>query len=64
MKLTPLEIDSAAWKRARAYIEVQLEKHRKSLEGDKDVIATATLRGQIKALRGLLLLERPEQPLE
>lgn len=64
MKLEPQEIDGTAWKKTRAYVEQQIEKHRKSLEGDKDQIATALLRGQIKALRGLLSLERTEQALD
>lgn len=64
MKLEPHELDSSAWKKVAAYVEERIKEQVRSLENDKPEIETAKLRGQLKALRGVLKLGQPEQPSE
>ncbi|MES2183028.1 MAG: hypothetical protein V4505_00650 [Pseudomonadota bacterium] len=61
MKLSPEDIATPVWQRVRAHVEAQLVLHRRALEGDRAEVDTARLRGQIKALRQVLALERPDE---
>ncbi len=62
MKLEQVEIDSTAWKRLKVEIEERIEKHRTQLEKDRPELETAVLRGQVKALRSLLLVGDLKSP--
>jgi hypothetical protein len=64
MKLEQHEIDGSTWTKVLAYVEDQIEKHKRSLETDRPELETAKLRGQIKALRSVLTLGQLEQPSE
>lgn len=61
MKLAPNEINSSAWGNVKKHIGERIEKLRTELEKtSKTHDETLVVRGQIKALRLLLELERGE----
>jgi hypothetical protein len=57
-------LDYRAREMLKNHLTHRLSGHRKSNDGDKDPIETATLRGQIKELKSLLLkVDPPERPI-
>lgn len=48
---------SATWQRLKAYLEKEIDLTRKKNDCDLSAEATATLRGEIKALKKVLALE-------
>lgn len=57
------EDTSPIWLRLRAYLEHRLERAREQNDNPASAEQTATLRGEIKALKGLLALGRPRSPV-
>lgn len=51
---------SQAWKKTRAYAESQIRQLRIRNEADLDLVATAQVRGQIKAMKSLLAWGTPD----
>ncbi len=55
--LTYEDKHSATWKRLKSFIEKEIDMARRKNDNDLSETATATLRGQIKALKRILALE-------
>lgn len=55
-----LGISQTEWRKLSDWVSEQIAARVERLEGPLDPIATATVRGEIKALRSILALERPE----
>lgn len=60
LKLTAAEAHSAVWKRLKEHMEERLSAHRAKNDGPLDPIQTATVRGQVKELKVLLGMDKPE----
>lgn len=59
MKLTEIELQSAAWQKLKAYMEQRLDECRRRNDGDLNEIETARLRGRIGSLKELLAIGEP-----
>ena len=63
MNFTQLELDSHLFKKLSAHINTLINNKHMALEKPLGVDETANIRGQIKALRGILKI-KPGQPQE
>ena len=55
-ELTDTERNSALWGRLRRHLEDLLKDKRGKNDGEQDIIATSTLRGEIKCLKRIISL--------
>jgi hypothetical protein len=64
--LTPMDLASPLWGRIRQHLEARLDAARRRNDEDLSPADTALVRGEIKALKGLLSLgqELPSIPAE
>lgn len=62
--LTPADRQSATWARLKTHLQDRLALLRTQNDGDLDKIQTASLRGQIKSIKGLLALETEMPPID
>lgn len=60
--LTPLERAQPVWVKIEAWLKQRIEDQSRENEKDLDELKTARLRGEIKALRGLLALGEEVPP--
>ena len=61
--LTAEDLRSPTWLKLKAHFEGRRAEHRAANDNDKDVVATAKLRGRIAEATYLLDLEKPPEPL-
>lgn len=61
--LTPAEVNTPVWHKLERYLRRRLEAARERNDGPLTADETAVLRGEIKALKGLLALGRPLPPI-
>ena len=61
--LTPGDLISPTWTRLRKHMEARLQSLRAKNDNDLDPIATAKLRGEVKALKNLLALSTTDQAM-
>lgn len=61
--LTPGDLISPTWARLRKHMEARLQSLRAKNDNDLDPIATAKLRGEVKALKNLLALSTTDQAM-
>jgi len=64
LKLTPLERDSAVWRKIKKYVEDRLVEMRERNDGNHSDIKTAQLRGRIAELKNLAGLDAPAPETE
>lgn len=57
-ELTPIERGDPLWAKLRRHIERCIEQHRQDNDNPHDAAKTAEIRGGIRALKGLLALDR------
>lgn len=62
--LTPSEVNTPVWHKLERYLRRRLEAARERNDGPLTADETAAVRGEIKALKGLLALGRPLLPVE
>ncbi len=55
-----LGIPQTEWAKLSAWVGEQIEDRQARLETPLEPIATATIRGEIRMLRSILLLEKPK----
>ena len=58
--LTPGDLISPTWARLRKHMEARLQSLRVKNDNDLDPIATAKLRGEVRALKNLLALSESQ----
>lgn len=61
--LTPAEVANPVWIKLERYLRRRLEVARERNDTPMDAELTAMVRGEIKALKGLLALGRPLPPI-
>lgn len=61
--LTPAEVNTPVWNKIERYLRRRLEAARERNDGLLAPDETALVRGEIKALKGLLSLGRPLPPI-
>jgi hypothetical protein len=57
--LSAMDVQSQTWIKLKAHVEARIDSLRARNDGDLDQIATAKLRGSIKAYLNLLTLAQP-----
>jgi hypothetical protein len=57
--LSAMDVQSQTWLKLKAHIEARINSLRAKNDGDLDPIATAKLRGSLRALSNLLTLATP-----
>lgn len=62
--LTEGEKSSPLWMRLKEHLETKLREARGKNDGPQSETETATLRGQIRTLRGLIALDEESPPLD
>lgn len=61
--LTPAEVNTPVWNKLERHLRRRLEAARERNDGELTPEQTALVRGEIKALKGLLALGRPLPPI-
>ena len=64
MTLTDQDRKSAVWLRVQEYVTEQIDVCRRKNDGDLDQFATASLRGEIRALKKILSLGESPPTME
>lgn len=64
MELLDSERKSALWLKLEKHIEEQIDLRRRKNDGDLDQFATASLRGEIRALKKILSLGESQPTME
>lgn len=60
--LTPTEVNSAVWQKLKKHIESKINQKRESNDQPNlDIVKTSNLRGEIKALKELMVAVEPKQ---
>jgi len=52
------DLTSLTWQKLKILLEERVEMLRKKNDGNLDAVQTASLRGEIKALKGILVLDK------
>lgn len=63
-RLTTEELHSPLWKKLKDHAESRVDKFRRKNDKDKDLVATAKLRGRIAEASYFAALENPAQQIE
>lgn len=56
------DMETVTWRKVATYLNARLQELRSNLEADRDEVATAKLRGQIREIKNTLALGEIQAP--